>query len=404
MNNVPAFFRSFIIYAVCVVLAIWLGFLLAGPLTYSTLAIYGFLAAVLTFPLLLRWHYPLLLLSWNMAAFVFFLPGHPSLCLTMIALSLGISVFQRMLSRESQFIHVPQLILPLLCLVVVAVVTAKLTGLGLRTFGSDVYGGKKYVYLLGGILGYFALSAHRIPLERKNLYIGLYFLGGVAAFIGDLIPIMPHSFYFIYWIFQPNEYFFTIGGLDAETTRFGGAWATAIAVFSYMLARYGIRGIFLSGKPLRWITFVLISIYGLFGGFRGFVLLFALIFALQFFLEGLHRTRLLLVLLFAGILTAVALVPLAPHLPYTFQRALSFLPLKVDPMAQQDAHDSLDWRIQMWKALLPQVPQYLLPGKGYAISPSDYELPWDRTLPHFPLLLKTRDWHWREIIIMVHCQ
>jgi hypothetical protein len=140
-----------------------------------------------------------------------------------------------------------------------------------------------------------------------------------------------------------------------------------------MLARYGIRGIFLSGKPLRWILFVLISIYGLFGGFRGFVLLFALVFALQFFLEGLHRTKLLLVFLFAGTLMAVALVPLAPHLPHTFQRALSFLPLKVDPSDRQDAQNSLDWRVQMWKGLLPQVPQYLFLGKGYAISPSDYE-------------------------------
>ena len=236
MNNVPAFFRPLVVYGTCVILAIWLGYLLASPLTYSSLAIYVFLAAALTFPLLLRWHFPLLLLSWNMAAFVFFLPGQPSLCLVMIALSLGISVFQRMLSKESQFIHVPQLVLPLLCLIAVAVVTAKLTGLGLRTFGSDVYGGKKYVYLLGGILGYFALSARRIPLDRKNLYIALFFLGGVSATIGDLLVFLPHSMYFVYWFFQPNEYFFTTGGPNAETMRFGGAWATSFAIFSYMLA------------------------------------------------------------------------------------------------------------------------------------------------------------------------
>ena len=111
-----------------------------------------------------------------------FLPGHPSLCLTMIAMSLGISVFQRMLSRESQFIHVPQLILPLLCLVVVAVVTAKLTGLGLRTFGSDVYGGKKYVYLLGAILGYFALSARRIPPGREIFILRCFFSRHIGVY------------------------------------------------------------------------------------------------------------------------------------------------------------------------------------------------------------------------------
>jgi hypothetical protein len=292
-------------------------------------------------------------------------------------------VFQRALSEESQFIHVPRLILPLLCLVVVVVVTAKLTGLGLRTFGNDVYGGKKYAYLLGGILGYFALSAHRIPPGRRNLYIALFFLGGISAFIGDLLLLLPHSLYFIYWFFRPNEYFFQYQGPGAEETRFAGAASTSFAIFSYMLARYGIRGIFLSGKPLRWLTFVLISIYVLFGGFRSFVLLFALFFALQFFLEGLHRTRLLLVFLFAGTLMATALVPLAPHLPYTFQRALSFLPLKVGTMARQEAQSSSDWRIQMWKALLPQLPQYLLLGKGYAISPSDYKFAMGRDVTHF---------------------
>ena len=317
--------------------------------------------------------FPSVVIELEYSGICLFLPGHPSPCLTMIAISLGISVFQRMLNRESQFIYVPQLVLPLLCLVAVAVVTADLTGLGLRTFGNDVYGGKKYVYLLGAILGYFALSACRIPPERKNLFLALFFLGGISASIGDLLPLLPHSLYFIYWFFQPNEYFFTTGGLGEESTRFAGASATSIAVFSYMLARYGIRGIFLSGKPLRWLTFILMSIYGLFGGFRSMVLIFALIFALQFFLEGLHRTKLLLIFLFAGALMATALVPLASHLPHTFQRALSFLPLKVDPMDQMDAQNSLDWRVQMWKALLPQVPQYLFLGKGYAISPLDYE-------------------------------
>ena len=170
-----ALFRTLIIFAVCVVLAIWLGLSLAGQLTFSSLVIYGVLGFILVFPLLLRWHYPLLLLSWNMAVVVPFLPGRPSLYLPMVVLSLGISVLQRTISRESRFIKVSQITLPLFFMIGVIAVTAKLTGLGLHAFGSDVFGGKKYVYLVIGILGYFALSAHRIPPERKNLYLGLFF-------------------------------------------------------------------------------------------------------------------------------------------------------------------------------------------------------------------------------------
>ena len=104
-------------------LAIWLGLSLAGQLTYSSLVIYGVLGFILVFPLLLRWHYPLILLSWNMAVVVLFLPGRPSL-LPLIAMSLVISVLQRMISRESQFIHVPQITLPLFFMLAVIAVTA----------------------------------------------------------------------------------------------------------------------------------------------------------------------------------------------------------------------------------------------------------------------------------------
>jgi hypothetical protein len=141
-----------------------------------------------------------------------------------------------------------------------------------------------------------------------------------------------------------------------------------------MQARYGIRGIFLSGKPWRWMILLIVSGYGLLGGFRSGVLSIALIFALQFFIEGLHRTKLLIIFAFAGVLGATALVPLAPHLPYTAQRSLSFLPLKINPVVRQDAEGSSDWRFDMWKVLLPEIPQYLLLGKGYAITRRDLDL------------------------------
>jgi hypothetical protein len=45
----------------------------------------------------------------------------------------------------------------------------------------------------------------------------------------------------------------------------------------------------------------------------------------------------------------------------------------VDADVRRDAESSEDWRFQIWQAELPQVPQYLLLGKGYAISPLDFE-------------------------------
>jgi hypothetical protein len=72
MNNAPAIFRSLIIYAICVPLAITVGYMLTDPLDYSTAAIYGMLALTLSLPILLRWHYPLMLLCFNTGMVVFF--------------------------------------------------------------------------------------------------------------------------------------------------------------------------------------------------------------------------------------------------------------------------------------------------------------------------------------------
>src|SRR5208282_2806148 len=112
------------------------------------LGLFGIVVLLLVSPLLLRWHHPLLILSWNMGVTLFFLKGSPSLWLVMVALSLGISLLERALSSQMHFIRAPQITWPLLCLVGVVLLTARLTGgFGVRAFGSDVYGGKKYIFL-----------------------------------------------------------------------------------------------------------------------------------------------------------------------------------------------------------------------------------------------------------------
>ncbi|MGA3162969.1 MAG: O-antigen ligase family protein [Verrucomicrobiota bacterium] len=372
MNNVPAVLRSLITFALIVPLAVFVGYMLTKPLSFSTLAIFGVLLLALLSPLLMRWHYPLMLLCWNMSAIAFFVQGAPAFSLVMIALSLGISVLERMLRLEKQFIRVPQITWPLLFLVGVVLFTAKMTGgFGLRAFGSEVYGGKKYVFLIVGILGYFALTARRISPQQVGLYVALFLLGGVTSFIGDLYPIIPSGLHFIFWIFPPQRY---EGEFVIGTTRLFGVSIAAGAFFYYMMARFGIRGIFMGGKPWRLVATVLFLMVSCLGGFRGGLLGAMLFFLIQFFLEGLHRTKLLPMLATIGALLVVLLIPLAPKLPFTFQRSLSFLPLPLDPATKMLAAESSEWRIEMWKALLPQIPQHLLVGKGYAISMEDYQM------------------------------
>jgi len=370
MTNVHTILRSLIIYAVCIPLAVFLGYALSDPLDRGTFVTVTVVLAVLCTPLLIRLHYPLMLLSWNLVALLFFLPGRPQLAFATIAISFTISFSQRILNKELRAISVPALTWPIIGLGVVVVVTGALTGgFGMRAFGGEGYGGRRYFLIFLAILGYFALSAHRIPRERTGLYVALFFLGGLASVIGDLFPFLASSFPLLFLIFPPSD---TSGFFEMGVTRLAGLGLAGSAIFAYMMAKYGIRGILHSGKPWRLLAFFFFSALSMFGGFRSVLIGIFIVFILQFFLEGLHRTRLLPVMVLAITMIGASVTPFLSKLPFTVQRALAFLPLPIDPVVRLSAESTIDWRVRMWKAVLPQVPQYLLLGKGLGMSSEDY--------------------------------
>ncbi|MDE3100069.1 MAG: O-antigen ligase family protein [Verrucomicrobiota bacterium] len=378
MNN-TALLRALVIYAVCVPLAILAGYwlmLAVNEETRFSFGVVGTLLLVLCLPILLRWHNPLLLLAWNLPVAIFFINGAPNMFLLMVPVSLLISILQRATNPKFHFVRAPQITLPLCALILVILITAKLTGgFGLRSMGGSVMGGRKYIFLLVGIFGYFALTAQRIPPQRARLYTALFFLSGVASALSDLatrfpIPVVP-------LLFGEDISMLTARFNPYSTLRFAGVGLAGTAVFTYMLVRHGIRDSFLAPslnvRLFRMMALFLSFAAIFFGGFRSAVLFAALVFLLQFFLEGLHRTKLLPIGLFLASLTAMTCLPFTEKLPPAVQRSICFLPVQVDPSVRMDAQASLDWRVKMWQAILPEVPQHLLLGTGYAIATSDFQ-------------------------------
>jgi hypothetical protein len=261
----------------------------------------------------------------------------------------------------------------------VVLLTADLTGgFGLRSFGSDVYGGKKYIYLIIGILSFFAFSARPVPKKYAKWYITLYFIGGIFNVIGDVYPFVPSFLRFIYAVFPPNGT--TMGaegavGQDWQlgVTRLSGIASAGGAVFYLMLARNGIRDNLFTGKIWRPVVLGLMFILVFLGGFRSSIAAMLIVVGLLFFLERLYQTGLMLVVVMGGLMGGALIIPLASHLPYTFQRALAFLPLDITSQARMDAEATTEWRLDMWAALLPEVPKYLLLGKGYAFSSETFD-------------------------------
>jgi hypothetical protein len=211
--------------------------------------------------------------------------------------------------------------------------------------------------------------------------VTLFFLGGATCFVGDLFSIAPRWAYPVFWFFPPNYFAFA---LTVGESRLGGISAAGLAAWTFLMVKYGIRGIFLSGKPLRLVMFIVCILTVFLGGFRAHLFFIGLVFVFGFFLEGLHRTKLLPVFTVIGLFAIAAIVPLASKLPFTFQRTLAFLPLPLSPEAKGAAQETLDWRLNMWKALLPQVPEHLLLGKGFAITPEEYNEMMGRTALNSP--------------------
>jgi hypothetical protein len=373
MQSLP---KSLFFVVFCLPLAIVLGVLLATPLDQTTLIVVlsGFL--LLLTPFFLTSHHAILIFSWNAFVTAFFLPGKPFLWMLMTAVSVFFIVLTKTLNREKmRLLLVPSITWPLLALGLVTVVTAQFTGgVGLSAVGSDMYGGKRYIYEWTGIAGFFAISAIPIDPARRQFIAAGFFLSAITAFASNIAYMLGESFYFLFLLFPVEA---AITQLVSETSisggfsRVAGLSPASLGIVCFVLMRYGIRGICNFKRPWRIVLFALTILAGLFSGFRGTLVLFMMLIVGQFFAEGLHRTKYMFVAISAVLLLSFAVLPFANRLPLSVQRCLTVLPLDLDQAAVQNAQGTSDWRLEMWRALLPDVKTYFWFGKGYGLDPKD---------------------------------
>src|SRR5262249_20404867 len=205
-------------------------------------------------------------------------------------------------------------------------------------------------------------------------------LGGITPVMSHIIYALGPSMWVLYGFFQVEwalaqamEDITSIGGF--RIGRLTGLGPTGLALFTFLLLRFGIRGSLDLSKPWRLAILLAAVATSLFGGFRSISLLLVIIFFIQFWLEGLHKTRLLPCFLIGATLVLTVCAPVANKLPLSAQRCLTVLPFfNVDPVVRADAMVSTDWRLRMWKIVMPDIPKYLFVGKGCGADGKDYWL------------------------------
>ena len=378
----PTALRALLIYALVLPLALVMGYLLATPTDDSTLALVGLVLAVLLSPILLKYHHPLLFITWNTTAVAFFLPGRPGMWLPVVFGSLLVSIVQRALVREKSFIHTPSLFWPLVFLGLTVAVTGHFTGgiFGMRVFGSETFGGRRYMNIFGAILGFFAMTCVRIPPQKAVLYLGLFFLPALTNVIGSLIPRLPGvlTYLALFFPISMNDVAGTAWGTGLGgwlgITRLEGLTTACECLFCYFLARYGLRDLFAGRRLSLALGIPALVLLGSLGGFRSFVVLCCLVFLAQFYFEGLFRSRYVIGLVFGLFLAGVLLFNEAERLPLSIQRSVSFLPIPVSQVALQDAEGTAQWRLDMWKRVSPQVPNYLWLGRGLSMDAQTFQM------------------------------
>jgi hypothetical protein len=369
----------------------------------------GLVLFVLALPIALHSYLPILLFCWNASLIAFFLPGAPSWFLVMAFASFLLLVIQRGMSSKTRFLSPSSVGWPLGLLALVVVITAAARGgIGVRALGSSMLSGRKYIELLAAVAGYFVLSSQEIPRKRAVFYASLFFVGGVTPVVADLIYVAGPKFYWLYNVFSSQQAG-TLAASESVTSlgvfRIEGSAAAAVAFTAFMLVRYGIKGILDMRRPWRLALFIAAVVVTMLGGYRARFLLVAMFFLIQFIFEGLWRTWLMPVVLVMFVVTAGFVFAYANRLPESVQRSISFLPLNVDPAVKVDAEATVQWREDMWSELVPQIPTYLLLGKGYGFTEDDYfitlQMAQNYMVPSYETFILTGEYHSGPLSLLI---
>jgi hypothetical protein len=290
-----------------------------------------------------------------------------------------------------------------LILVIVVVITASIRGWGLRVLGSSSWGGMQYILVLASLLFYILSSRVTLTEDRMwRIAIGLCLLGLIPAVVAVGIRFFP--------TLQLLQYFVNIAGAEDPGAIGSSAPLQRFQVMQLPAVWAALLALLLYDRRFRLTPLVLVALLASFtmlgaAGHRTVVVLLGLMMLLYLGIRRksvtLNQYATLILLTFAGIIFLYAFIL---KLPLTFQRAFAFLPgIRVSFAAATDAIATTEWRIEMWKLMIPMIPQYLLVGRGLGFDLSEayaaYTLTSDYDLHTF--FIATHNYHSGPLWLLV---
>lgn len=353
---------------------------------------YIFAFASLPFAVLLigktRLLFILVLLSFNSGLRIPFLPGQLEL-FHVLALALGGLLFlSRIINKEPNYFP-PTLRYSIIGLALILIFTMWIRGTGFRMLGDYKWGGVRYLTLFITLFMMFHSCAIRLTTKQWVFAIIGMQLMAFLPFFAELLfllskgTIVGHYYFFK---FQGSTGFaFDAFANEQQHGRFqqGGAAAVGVLILAFIITPFKGKGrlIYLACGLLAFL------LIGLSGHRMGYVLNTMFILLYGFIASRGARLPFLIIAGITGVILVLSVIGFGHHLPYSYQRALSWIPFtELDRVAEIDAFSTTLWRIQVWSDALHEIPDYLWIGKGFAydvqtldalrLNPGDYLRLW----------------------------
>ncbi len=247
---------------------------------------------------------------------------------------------------------------------------AALNKMGMRVFGSDIWGGRGYVASVLGVLCYLMMiSARSSPSILRHIPAAILLASGFDL----VVSIATAQSAAVARAVAPFYSAISTLALEEDITQRIGAFGNfGAALVVFVLAKGDIRGVW---RPERWgallgLTLGTAAVF--LSGYRSAVLGLLLI-GLAAMLRDLRGRAIIPVALMACALFALPMVhDTLFRLPYQVQRAITFLPGKWDPDAAMTAADSTEWRLMVWKKWQDsEFPRHPWFGRGFGFRYED---------------------------------
>jgi hypothetical protein len=231
---------------------------------------------------------------------------------------------------------------------------------GFAVLGGDTVGGRPYLLVATGLMTLIVLSRTVVSIKIAYWLPVLLLLpkgiAGVLGFITQIFPALAPVIAPIYsginvGAYVREEY---LGGAPGagEKSRFSSLADPGTATISALFAYKNPTKVMSPEYPLLFAAFLCGIAMVFASGFRNqFVAIgFFVLFASYRWGGGIAVAR-ALVLVLVGLLLLVSIQAVRP-LPFSVQRAISFIPGPWDEEVRLETGRSTDWRVEMWKIAL----------------------------------------------------